>query len=96
MRILKFKLESIGLQTIEMPRGAQILDVQVQRNEAQLWALCDESTLTENRHIAIYMTGQALLNDPGRYIATFQMNDGELVFHAFEMDSNTVAIMQAI
>lgn len=75
----------IGPQTIEMPQGAQILTVQMQNGEPQLWALCDPDAPKENRHIAIYGTGHQVKKNPGVYIETFQMLSGKLVFHAFEV-----------
>ncbi len=67
-----------------MPVGAKILDVQMQGDKLQLWALCDNEMPNEIRKIAIYGTGNSTPNDCGEYIATFQMDGGSLVFHVFE------------
>lgn len=85
MRIWKFAIKPAFPQTIELPKGATILTVQMQGDFPQLWALCDEtSTIKEKRYITIYGTGTPMPDDPGKYIATFQMHDGAVVFHAFE------------
>lgn len=89
MRIWKWTLALKDVQTLELPVGAGILSVQVQGDMPQLWALCDNATvLKEKRHIAIYGTGNQMPDEPGDYIATFQMHGGALVFHAFEVDDD--------
>lgn len=90
MRIWKWALPVTDRQTVMIPGGAKLLDVQVQKGPmqerfAQLWALCDENAPPEPRHIAIYGTGNPMPDEPGDYIATFQMHGGALVFHAFEV-----------
>jgi hypothetical protein len=90
MQILKWTLPVTDRQTVMIPAGAKLLDVQVQKGPmqehcAQLWALCDENAPKEQRHIAIYGTGNPMPDEPGDYIATFQMHGGALVFHAFEV-----------
>lgn len=87
MRIWKWSLTVTDIQSVSMPAGAKLLTVQVQGMNPQIWALCDEAETTiEPRRIAIYGTGNPMPADPGKYIATFQLNDGELVFHAFELE----------
>lgn len=72
--------------TIEMPQGAELLDLQTQHGEPQLWALVDPNALSCRRTFRVYATGQELPNDPGQYVGTFQMNGGALVFHVFEVN----------
>ena len=90
MRIWKWALEVTDRQTVMIPTGAKLLDVQVQPGPmqnhcCQLWALCDQNAPVEPRHIAIYGTGNPMPDEPGEYVATFQMRGGALVFHAFEV-----------
>lgn len=84
MRIWKFPLLVTDWQIVEMPRGAKILTAQLQKGFLQLWALCDETAPKERRRISIYGTGNEVDEKPGRYISTFQVADGDLVFHVFE------------
>lgn len=86
MEIWKWTLGIGEAQTIKMPQGAQILDVQMQGERPQLWALCDESKPKEDRRFVIYGTGDPIIERLGRYIATFQLFGGTLVFHAFELE----------
>lgn len=62
-----------------------MLSIQEQNGMPQLWALCDETADYEQRKIAIYGTGNPMPDDTGDYISTFQMHNGTLVFHAFEV-----------
>jgi hypothetical protein len=84
MRIFKWEIEVTDKQTLMMPAGAKLLDVQIQNAKCCIWALCDQNAEKEPRHLEIYGTGNPIPDDPGKYIATFQMHGGSLVFHAFE------------
>ena len=85
MRIWKWMLNMTDVQAVEMPDSAKLLTVQLQGGMPQLWALCDENAPKEPRRIAIYGTGNQMPDEPGEYIATFQLHGGALVFHAFEV-----------
>ena len=73
-----------------MPAGAKILSVQVQRDNCCIWALCDDgkNVKSEKREIAIYGTGNPIPDNPWKYISTFQLFGGDLVFHAFEISKD--------
>jgi hypothetical protein len=73
--------------TIDMPQGAQVLDVQVQHGEPQLWALVDPNAPKVKREFNVYGTGHDLPHNPGTYVGTFQMQGGAFVFHVFEVKS---------
>lgn len=86
MRIWKYELGVIDEQHLFLPVDAKILTVQMQYGICCLWALVnEENTAKELRKIAIYGTGNPLPDNPGEYIATFQMHGGDLVFHVFEV-----------
>jgi hypothetical protein len=86
MRIWKWTLVTTDRQALQMPKGAQILSVQVQGENAQLWALCDENAPRETRQFAIHGTGNPMPDgDPGSYVGTYQLYEGKLVFHVFEL-----------
>lgn len=84
--IWKFELEVIDRQSIHMPIGAEILTIQIQKEKPCLWALVDSDKNTEKRFIEIFGTGNPIDNnvESRKYISTFQLHGGELVFHAFE------------
>jgi len=73
---------------LELPKNAKILAVQIQRGAPQLWAMVDSETEKEARHFRLSETGHPLGEDYLRiinYIGTFQMENGALVFHLFEI-----------
>lgn len=96
-KIWKYALDADNLQTVKMPVGAKILTAQTQMVEGlrrpqrrvQLWVLVDvgDGGLVEyeDRVIAIYPTGEPLPDEPGEYVSTFQIDNGSLVFHVFDV-----------
>ena len=85
--IWKFQLETIDNQTLKMPVGAEILTVQTQFEKPCLWALVDPNAEKEDRFIEIFVTGHAVSYDVSvemKYIGTYQLHGGSLVFHVFE------------
>lgn len=84
MKIWKFKLKITDDQFIEVPVGAQLLTVQMQGDDCCVWVLCKEDAHNELRRIAIYGTGNPMPENPGNYLATFQLYGGSMVFHAFD------------
>src|SRR5437667_5965143 len=79
--------------TITMPKGAQILHVETQqqiaqggyRDQACLWALVQPTAKTEVRGFLLVGTGHAINSkDHLKYIGTFMLEGGALVYHLFE------------
>ena len=84
-QIWKYLVEVTDEQVIEMPAGAKILTVQMQRDIPHIWVCVGPHNKTELRQIRIYGTGHNVSNPENlKYISTFQMRGGSLVFHAFE------------
>lgn len=72
--------------SIEIPKDAEILSVQMQNDKPCIWALVNpENKLTE-KIIEIYGTGHEIPCDGLHRIfrGTFQLFDFGLVFHLFE------------
>lgn len=83
MRIFKYPLWVDERQTVQLPKGAELLTVQVQHGSPHLWALIpNEAAETESRVILMYGTGHPI-SCLGKYPGTFQLDGGGLVFHAF-------------
>ena len=85
--IYKYQLEVTDKQNIELPKGAEILTVQTHYGIVCIWALVDKEAEKEYRSFEIFGTGHNIPVDMGverKYIGTFQLNDGALVFHLFE------------
>ena len=88
MTIWKFELIVADTQTISMPEEARILTVQTQNGSPCIWAMVEENFDMVLRHIRIAGTGHPLPNGydeiMGKYIGTFQLREGSLIFHVFD------------
>ena len=82
--IWKFPVPIMGRVRIEMPEDAKVLFAAVQHDEPCFWAEVSPDNKTVMRDFRIYGTGHRLPDDPGRYLGTFIMNQGTLVFHVYE------------
>lgn len=95
--IHKYQVAVEDEQRVRMPKGARILDVQAQGPFPCIWAIVDTEAELEERRFAVRGTGHELDdelatatigtsggNGHARYIGTFQLHGGNLVFHLFE------------
>lgn len=85
--IWKYKVTINDYFTLIMPKGAEVLAVQVQHGKPCLWARLDPNAERELRHFVCFGTGNPIPNDDTvkfNYVSTFQIEDGKLVFHLFE------------
>ena len=86
--IWKFVLPLTGkLEKIPMPAGAEILTLQIQGDCICMWAIVDTLRHPEPRYFRIYGTGHEI--EPGaiKYVGTFQLRGGLVVFHVFEVEA---------
>ena len=84
MIIYKYPLYSYRQQLVDMPRGAKLIDVQMQDGKAVLWAVVDTSHSSTKRIINCVMTGEPVPNSGivDNHIATAQHNG--IVAHFFD------------
>jgi len=83
--IWKFELEMVGMQNINLPKGAKILTVQTQNEKACLWALVEiDVAELEQRTIVTFGTGHPMPDVSLVYLGTYQVAGGALIFHVFE------------
>lgn len=85
--IWKFPLESMGIEGIPMPIGAEILTIQTQSGKPCMWALVDPDAKVEPRYLEVFGTGHPIHYDMGidrKFIGTYQIMEGTLIFHVFE------------
>lgn len=67
-----------------MPKGAEVLTVQVQNGITCIWVLCNPDSPKVNKSFEIFGTGHSINEvKERRYIGTFQLD--ELVYHLFEL-----------
>jgi len=85
--IWKFPLEITDLQEVLMPKGAEILTVQMQEQTLCIWAKVnpEKEFETEIRKIRIIGTGHKFNDENLKYIGTTQMYGGGLIWHVFEV-----------
>lgn len=83
-RIFKYEIEVKDQITLLMPKNAEIISIQVQRWKPYLWALIDVDETKTERYFYLFGTGMEV-KDGLKYIGSFQMYDGDLVFHLFEV-----------
>lgn len=82
-QIWKYSLENV----IEMPKGAEILKVDIQNGQmfnAQMWVKVNTENEVEKRMFEVIGTGQNFDDTNRKYIGTYQ--DGPFVWHVFEKD----------
>ncbi len=82
--IYKYPVQLEDEFTVSMPFAACVLSVGMQREEPFLWASLDTEDVDIERAFVVRGTGHALTGTEGRFIGTFQMRGGSLVFHLFE------------
>lgn len=87
-RIYKYDLPVVDKAVVSMPKGAEVLTVQVQNDwpdsQVRLWAKINLEAPIESRMFFVVGTGHPMPVEAGRFIGTFQLNEGRLVFHVFE------------
>lgn len=71
--------------TIEMPLSAQILCLQLQYGYPCIWALVDTGNPMTQRRFVTRGTGYPVPERDAAYIGTYQLRDGAIVFHVFEV-----------
>lgn len=82
--VWKFPVPLVDGFTLDMPSGAKLLAVQTQNGGAWLWALVDPAQPKEVHQFHLRGTGHPIQDPSWVYVATFQMRNGNLVFHLFE------------
>jgi hypothetical protein len=82
-RVYKYALPVSDWTMVVMPEDAVPLCVQVQGGKPYIWARVTIGFPPVVHHFRIAGTGHDLGSNIGRYIGTFQLDDGALVFHVF-------------
>jgi hypothetical protein len=86
--VYKYDLSVDDRVELALPLGAEVLTVQEQHGKPRLWALVDPESETFTRRIFVYVgtghTHPAEYFENLKYITTFQMLGGKLVWHVFE------------
>ena len=86
-KIFKYPFMITDHFTLALPLHAEILTANMQHDEPCLWTLVDPEQPLEMRAFKLIGTGH-LIEDTNKnlhYINTFQMHDGDFIWHLFEM-----------
>lgn len=90
--IWKFPFETADEVIISMPKGAEVLTVQIQGGLPCLWAIVDLGAVVfAPVKFRIFGTGHPLPTygpdetPLGKYVGTYQQAGGALVWHVFKM-----------
>jgi len=86
-RIYKYQVQVKDNFSIDMPRNAHILCVQLQLEVPYIWAMVDTDAETVTRDFMVIGTGNPIpeLTKGYAHIGTFQLHGGSLVFHLMEV-----------
>ena len=88
-QIYKYPLQITYSQFIRIPKGSEILDIQMQNEVPQIWALVDPEAEVIEIKIEMYGTGEAVVEEEGfqrQFLATVQeviTMYGSWVWHFF-------------
>ena len=86
--VYKYPIAIEDFITLELPKRAVVLCVQMQQGQPNIWALVDPEQPTETRTFLMVGTGHPIMEESYFrmvYVGTFQLHEGELVFHLFEV-----------
>ena len=83
-RIYKYPLDVVDVQEITTHEGAELLSVQINRDQVCVWVRVDTTKPKEQRRLFIHGTGHDIHPDVTKFVGTFQMRMGTLVFHLFD------------
>ena len=85
-KIYKYAIPIEDNFDLELPVGSKILHIASQRDEGFLWALVDPNVHSVKRHFRLAGTGHSINEHLYmNYIGTFQMMNGDLIWHLFEL-----------
>jgi len=88
--IYKYQLAIANHQEFLLPYDAEILSVQVQYDNPQMWVLMDPNKTKVAWDITTIGTGALASSvEKSEFVDTYQMHDGTLVLHVFACPSKS-------
>jgi len=83
-RIIKYRLDPIKTQVIEVPEGAKPIHIHAQNDHACIWFMRPAGTrLLQARAVTCRSTGDEIHPRDGKYIGTAHIHEGRTVVHVF-------------
>lgn len=87
--VYKFPLPIDDIVIVQLPKYAKPLYVNEQNGVPCLWCLVDPDNPLELRRFRFAGTGHPIKDeDCGKYVGSFYMKSGALVFHIFDIDGD--------
>lgn len=83
-RIFKYPIPVDDDFMLYLPKGAKILTVQTQDDKPYIWAEINDEAIENKHYFALRGTGHPLKEEGMKYIGTFQMIKGRVVFHLYD------------
>ena len=84
-KIFKYPIPVADEFFLQLTLFAEILTVQMQKSEPMLWVLLNPDEPNWERKFNLYGTGMTISADAHNYIGSFQMLNGALIYHLFEV-----------
>ncbi len=87
LKIYKYPIPTTDYFELELPQGAQILHIDEQYGEPQLWALVKPTAPYIKRKFRFAGTGHPITEKTSElyHRGTFKLRGGALIFHIFEV-----------
>lgn len=83
-RIIKYRLDPVKVQVIEVPEGAEPIEVHEQEGCACIWFMRPAGTRLLQAHaVTCRSSGEELSPRDGTYIGTAHIHEGRTVVHVF-------------
>lgn len=87
-RIIKYRLDPVRRQTIEVPAGSFVSHVHEQDGHATIWLIRPAGMLLLHKwQVTCLSTGESIPDDAGRYAGTAHIHGGRTVVHVFVKES---------
>jgi hypothetical protein len=84
MKVFKQELKITDVQFVTLYMDAEIICVQVQHGKPCIWYTTNAPRGIKVVRIYTHGTGHLMASNIKKYIGTYQLSEGDLVFHVFE------------
>lgn len=81
--IWKYPIDTTDHQRINMPIGAEPIYVATQKGFPCIWCIVEKDHRLVPARITVRGTGHLLNESDGRYVGSYQLMDGDQVYHVF-------------
>lgn len=81
--IWKLPLQVTDIQRIKIPKNSGCLTIQVQYGVPCIWIACEDKEELEECTLYTHGTGHEISPKATKYLGSYQLDGGALVFHVF-------------